>query len=98
MKTNESKSFKTWDTLTHISGTYANSADPDQIPHSVVSDQGLHCWLTEYSIKFEKKMKNTTLQPLIQKWTGPTEKSRDSIPLKWVKKSGPEQRQVGWEC
>ena len=22
---------------------YANSVDPDQLPHSVVSDQGLHC-------------------------------------------------------
>ena len=31
--------------------TKANSADPDQTPHNVVSDQGLHCLLTECSIK-----------------------------------------------
>ena len=25
-------------------GLFANSRDPDQMPHSVVSDLGLHCW------------------------------------------------------
>ena len=31
----------------------ANSADPDQMPHHVASDQGLHCLLTGFSIKTE---------------------------------------------
>ena len=30
---------KTW------TGTFANSADPDQMPQNVASDQGLHCLL-----------------------------------------------------
>ena len=29
----------------------ANSADPNQTPHNVASDQGLHCLLTGFSIK-----------------------------------------------
>ena len=29
----------------------ANSADPDQMPQNVASDQGLHCFLTECFIK-----------------------------------------------
>ena len=32
-------------------GTLANIADPDQMPHNVASDQGLHCLLTGFSIK-----------------------------------------------
>ena len=40
------------ETSSNISlATYANSADPDQTPHSAVSDQDLHCLLTEFSIK-----------------------------------------------
>ena len=31
-------------------GTYVNSADPDQMPQNVASDQGLHCLLTECPI------------------------------------------------
>ena len=31
--------------------TLVNSADPDQMPHHVASDQGLHCLLTGFSIK-----------------------------------------------
>ena len=44
-------------TLTHISlasffcGTYENSADPDQTPHSALSDEGPHCLHTECSIE-----------------------------------------------
>ena len=33
-----------------------NSADPDQTPHKVASDQGLHCLLTEYSIEIWIKL------------------------------------------
>ena len=38
--------------LAHISlasfyGSWANSTDPDQTRHNVVSDQNLHCLLTE---------------------------------------------------
>ena len=32
-------------------GHYANSADPDQMPQSMSADQGLHCFLTERSMK-----------------------------------------------
>ena len=34
---------------------YANSGDPDQMPHSVASDLGLHClpftllWVSDYN-------------------------------------------------
>ena len=35
--------------------TQANSADPDQSPHNVVSNQDLHCLLSECSVKIKKK-------------------------------------------
>ena len=34
----------------------ANSADPDQMPHNVASDQALQCLLTEFSIKHRIKV------------------------------------------
>ena len=44
-------------TLTHISlASFLWDPDPDQTQHVVASDQGIHCLLTECSIK----MKNTT--------------------------------------
>ena len=43
---------------------------------NAMSDQGLHCLLTENSIKFWIKVKNSTQQPLKQKWTGPIDNSR----------------------
>ena len=36
--------------LVSFCGTWANCAEPDQIPQSVASDPGLHCLLTECSI------------------------------------------------
>ena len=56
--------------LAHISlgcfyGTYANIADldqTDQTPHNAVSDQELHCLLTESSIKIWKKYHQTPLK------------------------------------
>ena len=30
---------------------YAINGDPDQTPYNVASDQGLHCLLSEWSIK-----------------------------------------------
>ena len=36
---------KTW------TGTLANSADPDQMPQNVASDQGLHCLLKLQEVK-----------------------------------------------
>ena len=44
------KNEHTWK---HIKGSLANSADPDQMPPNVASDQGLHCLLTRFSIKIE---------------------------------------------
>ena len=40
--------FLTWKL---VKESYPNSADPDQTPHHVASDQGLHCLLTGFSIK-----------------------------------------------
>ena len=39
------------------------------MPHNAASDQSLDCLLTEYPIKIQTKMKNTTQHPLKQKWT-----------------------------
>ena len=41
-----------------MKGLYANSAEPDQMPHNVASDQGLHCLLTGFSIKNRIKAQN----------------------------------------
>ena len=41
-----------------VKGSQANSADPDQMPHNVASDQGLHCLLTGFSIKNTLKVTN----------------------------------------
>ena len=42
-----------------------NSADPDQTPHHVATDQGLHCCQTGFSIKPRIKVtKYTDLTPL----------------------------------
>ena len=37
-----------------------NSADPNQMPHNVASDQGLHCLLTGFSIKDKIKVTKMT--------------------------------------
>ena len=42
--------FFTWKPVKVL---YANIADPDQMPHIVASDQGLHCLLTGFFIKTE---------------------------------------------
>ena len=42
------------------SRAWANSADLEQTPQNAVSDQVLHCLLTECSIKIWIKMKNAT--------------------------------------
>ena len=42
-----------------VEGSKANSADPDQTPLDVASDQGLQCLLTELSIKNRIKVTNT---------------------------------------
>ena len=38
-----------------VKGSKANSADPDQTPHNVTSDEGLHCLLTGFSFKYRIK-------------------------------------------
>ena len=38
-----------------VMGSWTNSADPDQTPHNVASDQGLHCLPTGFSIKSRVK-------------------------------------------
>ena len=37
--------------------TYANGADPVQMPQNAASDQGLHCLLTEISMQNTIEMK-----------------------------------------
>ena len=41
----------------------ANSADPDQTPHNMASDQGLYCLLTGFSIKKRIKARKLTQHP-----------------------------------
>ena len=61
-----------YDTLTHLSlasfyGTSANSAEQDQLPQYVASDQVLHCLLAECAFKIRLKLKLATQQPLNSK-------------------------------
>ena len=49
--------------LTSFFESYANSAYPAQSPQNAESDQVLHCLLTDCSINFLHKMKNTTNNP-----------------------------------
>ena len=44
-------------------GTKENNADPDQTPQNEVSDEGLHCLLTESSIRILIKMKKNIQHP-----------------------------------
>ena len=48
---------------THF-GYYANNADTVQMQRNAVSDQGLHCLLTENSMENTVKMKTPTRKPL----------------------------------
>ena len=65
-------------------GTWENSADSDQTPHNVASDQALYPSLTECSIKYWIKHQNTTLQPKTEMdWSNGQE--GNSFRLKWVK-------------
>ena len=50
-------------------GVYANSEDPVQTSHSVVSDQDQHCLLTGISMENTIKMKAFTRNPQKKKWT-----------------------------
>ena len=51
-----------------------DSTDPDQMPYNMTSDQGLHCLLTECSIKTGMKTKNATQLPKNWNWTCPFDK------------------------
>ena len=48
--------------------------DPDQTPQNASSDLGLHCLLTQMSIKNMIKMKKVHQTPLNEKWTCPIDK------------------------
>ena len=52
----------------------ANSADPDQTPQNVSSDQLLHCLHTERYIIYIKMKKRYHPAILKRKWTGPNDK------------------------
>ena len=67
-----------------VKGSQANSADPDQMPHNVASDQGLQCLLTGFSIKNLIKVTNRPGNPrmtngLIQQIT-----VEESTSIQWV--------------
>ena len=49
--------------LKPVKGSEANSADPDQMPHNVASDQGLQCLLLGFSIKNRIKATKWTRHP-----------------------------------
>ena len=75
-------------TLTHfILGTYANSADPVQMPQNVASELGLHCLLTGISMQNTVKVKIfTTILQIINpnnKSAGQNDlsKGQDSSPV-----------------
>ena len=61
-----------------------NSAGPDQTQQNAASDQGLHSLLTEGFIKIWIKIEDTTQRPYKRKCTGPIDKRKKSIRLKWV--------------
>ena len=70
--------------LNPLKGLYVNSADPDQTPHNVASDQGLHCLLTEFSITNKVKKRNRSDTPkmtigLVQHYT-----VEESTSIQWV--------------
>ena len=52
----------------------------------MTSDQGLHCLLTECSMKNRIKMKNNSEEPLKREWTGPIDNGEKfhSALMGWV--------------
>ena len=44
----------------HVKEFYADSADPDQMPHNVASGLGLHCLLRGFSIENRIKVTKYT--------------------------------------
>ena len=69
--------------LETVFGTLTNSADPDQMPQNVSSDQGLHFLLIGISIKNKIKMNKYTPLNLIEK-THPVSKDGAARHI-WVK-------------
>ena len=45
-----------------------NSLEPDQMPHSVLSDQGLHCLLGPICLKIRVNMLQLRCQGLYNNW------------------------------
>ena len=68
-------------------GHRINSADPDQTPHNVASDQDLHCLLTGFSIKTRKKGQKTPDTPKMTNGLVEhiTVEESTSIHVQWVK-------------
>ena len=65
--------------LTHLSlasflWDMGKQCRPDQTQKNDASDQGLHCLLTESSIRISIKIQPNN--PKIKKWTGPNDKMR----------------------
>ena len=65
---------KTWTGLN--AGTLANSADPDQMPQNVASDQGPHCLLKLQEVK---GLTETVLSPYSGPFSQPTHRDNSSI-------------------
>ena len=67
-------------------GSQANSADQDQTPHNVVSDQVLHCSLIGFSI--QNRLKATTRHGIPKMTNGPVQHKpvEESTSLQWVER------------
>ena len=79
-----------------VNDSQANSADPDQTPHNVASDQGLQCLLTGFCIKNRIK---ATIRPDTPKMTNRLVQHitvEESTSIQWVKRCflSPLQRET----
>ena len=63
-------------------GTSTNNAEPDQTPQNEVSNQVLHCFLTECVYKISLRL--TTQQPFKWRWINPFLRVGNYIRHKWV--------------
>ena len=59
-----------------------NSAEPDQTPQNAASEQGLHCLLTECSIKVRKTAKIRNQYNQVPHLTQDTTRESDKITIK----------------
>ena len=61
LRVNQKSDYDIYDMMmsSNTAGLVVNSADPDQMPHSVASDLGLHCLLRSVSPNFWSKFNDS---------------------------------------